>query len=64
LLPGGANQFPGGIFPAVDQRLFTAHAKVRLALVYLAAGALLCGAIVMFFQKDCVKSTGVTTCSD
>src|ERR1700680_962905 len=28
LLPGGANQFPGGILPAVDQRLFTAHAKV------------------------------------
>src|SRR5271157_1610786 len=32
LLPGGANQFPGGILPAVDQRLFTAHAKVGLAL--------------------------------
>jgi hypothetical protein len=31
LLPGGANQFPGGILPAVDQRLFTAHAKVGLA---------------------------------
>ena len=25
LLPGGANQFPGGFTPAVDQRLFTAH---------------------------------------
>jgi hypothetical protein len=25
LLPGGANQFPGGYTPAVDQRLFTAH---------------------------------------
>jgi hypothetical protein len=32
LLPGGANQFPGGTFPAVNQRLFTAHAKVRLGL--------------------------------
>jgi hypothetical protein len=25
LLPGGANQFPGGYTPAVDHRLFTAH---------------------------------------
>jgi hypothetical protein len=25
LLPGGANQFPGGFTPAVDQRLFKAH---------------------------------------
>jgi len=25
LLPGGANQFPGGFTPAVDHRLFTAH---------------------------------------
>src|SRR5580692_2772034 len=25
LLPGGANQFPGGCTPAVDRRLFTAH---------------------------------------
>jgi hypothetical protein len=31
LLPGGANQFPGGTFPAVDQRLFTAYRKFRLA---------------------------------
>ena len=31
LLPGGANQFPGGFLPPTeDQRLFTAHAKVRL----------------------------------
>src|ERR1700720_4188099 len=27
LLPGGANQFPGGCTPAVDQRLFTAHSE-------------------------------------
>ena len=26
----GALQFPGGIFPAVDQRLFTAHEKCGL----------------------------------
>src|SRR6266545_3393915 len=32
LLPGGANQFPGGIFPAVDQRLFTAHEKSGITL--------------------------------
>src|SRR5919204_2867216 len=32
LLPGGANQFPGGTFPAVDQRLFTAH-QVFLAII-------------------------------
>jgi hypothetical protein len=25
LLPGGANQFPGGFTPAVDHHLFTAH---------------------------------------
>src|SRR5215471_15688326 len=25
LLPGGAIQFPGGPYPGVDQRLFTAH---------------------------------------
>jgi len=31
LLPGGANQFPGGFLPPTeDQRLFTAHAKVGL----------------------------------
>ena len=29
LLPGGANQFPGGSFPAVDQRLFTAHINIE-----------------------------------
>ena len=31
LLSGGASQFPGGTSPAVDQRLFTAHAKEGLA---------------------------------
>src|SRR4029077_3389475 len=31
LLPGGAIQFPGGsFFPAVDQRLFTAHRKIAI----------------------------------
>src|SRR5271170_5791972 len=29
LLPGGANQFPGGFTPAVDHRLFTAHPVTR-----------------------------------
>jgi hypothetical protein len=29
LLPGGANQFPGGYTPAVDLRLFTAHPITR-----------------------------------
>src|SRR5271170_5646128 len=29
LLPGGANQFPGGYTPAVDHRLFTAHPVTR-----------------------------------
>jgi hypothetical protein len=33
LLPGGAIQFPGGsFFPAVDQRLFTAHRKIPVTL--------------------------------
>ena len=30
LLPGGANQFPGGFTPAVDHHLFTAHPVCRL----------------------------------
>ena len=30
LLPGGANQFPGGVYPTVDQRLFTAHENREL----------------------------------
>jgi hypothetical protein len=29
LLPGGANQFPGGFTPAVDHRLFTAQPVTR-----------------------------------
>jgi hypothetical protein len=29
LLPGGANQFPGGSTPAVDHHLFTAHPVTR-----------------------------------
>src|SRR5271165_1658395 len=34
LLPGGAIQFPGGsFFPAVDQRLFTAHRKISITLI-------------------------------
>jgi hypothetical protein len=33
LLPGGAIQFPGGsFFPAVDQRLFTAHRNIAITL--------------------------------
>ena len=32
LLPGGANQFPGGAF-TVDQRLFTAHEKLGLGRI-------------------------------
>ncbi|MGA7767355.1 MAG: hypothetical protein WCA27_14170, partial [Candidatus Sulfotelmatobacter sp.] len=35
-LPGGAIQFPGGsFFPAVDQRLFTAHRKIPITLKIL-----------------------------
>jgi hypothetical protein len=42
LLPGGAIQFPGGsFFPAVDQRLFTAHRKIPITLIYLGSVALI-----------------------
>src|SRR5450755_3318279 len=40
LLPGGANQFPGGTFPAVDQRLFTAHVNCYIKWFFLAFGVL------------------------
>src|ERR1700693_4627717 len=50
LLPGGANQFPGGILPAVDQRLFTAHAKVGLACGRTHGGRCRCRFSVRFLR--------------
>ena len=40
LLPGGANQFPGGTTPAVDHRLFTAHPVSRLPGTYASMGTM------------------------
>ncbi len=48
----------------VKQRAGLSIGFSGLSLVYLAAAALLSCAIVVFFQKDCVRSIGVTTCSD